>query len=133
MQPKDLINRLECLGAVEPKVFCYLENENGNDYEKDLCRDCAKKMMKDTDFLGYTLESDSPKFCDECGELLAVELTLSGVEDGLEHYERNFPQNNDIERRHLVNMLEAITPEDDCYDQVVDIVEKYLLKIEGAD
>ena len=56
MQPKDLINRLEHLGAIEPKIFCYLEDEDGNDYDKDLCIDCAEKMMKETDFVGYVWE-----------------------------------------------------------------------------
>lgn len=121
-QRKDLIKRLEILGATEPKTFCWLENTDGNiandyRYEADFCYECAEKLASDKEDVccGDDMVEDGTRLCQECGAILSIYLTSDGVQSELDHFNCNPPKDTPNNRRHLIDMLEG-----DCSEQQVE-------------
>ena len=83
-------------------------------------------------------DADGTRVCDKCGKILAVDLTLSGVESELEHFETYPPESNLNHRRHLIDTLQGIEhvelesiavceTEKRLYQRVIALVNNYLV------
>lgn len=68
--------------GVEPGEAYNVEDEDGDKHDGWLCIDCAKKIKKGDDYLGWgcTPEDDGPAFCDKCGIPLLISLSKYGIE-----------------------------------------------------
>src|SRR4030067_1379164 len=114
------------------RSVCGIEDENGEETDgEDYCYDCALNLAGEENMVreGGPMDSEGSRVCNGCGKILAVDLTLGGVESELEHFETYPPEDDIRHRRNLIDILEGIRSEEKeskLYLQAVGLVDEYL-------